>query len=375
MLDLGKKCTACGACNNVCPNGSISMIEDNEGFLYPVINFNTCTKCGLCEKVCPVINKIKLKDKLEPKIYAAWTLNEELRFNSTSGGLFTEIAKIVISKGGYVVGARYNHNHLVEHAIIKDEQSISLLRQSKYVQSEIGYTFKEVKSRLENNEYVMFVGTPCECAGLLCFLNKEYEKLLVCDFICRGANSPKAYNKYLLSKKEQYNSNVKKVWFKNKINGWNKFGTKIEFDNGKEYYADRYTDTFMTGYLKYNLFIRSSCSDCKFKGFPRVSDITLADYWGIKIEDENINTDKGTSLVIINSFKGQEYFNSLAGKIYKVDGDLNLALQYNPCAVKSISMGEYRDYFFNNIDNIDFDELINDIAIKHNKRIDSLLKI
>lgn len=362
MINLIKKhCTACGACNNICPNNSIKMIADDEGFFYPSIDKEKCINCNLCKNSCPILNKLDCKNKSHPRVYAAWSLDNEVRFNSTSGGVFTEFAKTVISKGGYVAGARYNKSHLVEHYIINAESEITLLRQSKYVQSQIGFVFKDIKKLLDKDKFVMFVGTPCESAGLLRFLNKSYENLLLCDFICRGANSPKAYFKYLESLKKQYSSNVKKVWFKNKINGWNKFCTKIEFENGNEYYADRYTDLFMRGYLKYNLYIRPSCSECNFKGFPRYSDITLADFWGVKLNDESIDTDKGTSLVIINSEKGKKYFDGLDDRIFKEESSLQAALSFNQCAVKSVDMGEKRDYFFSKIDEMDFDELMNKI--------------
>lgn len=362
MINLEREqCTGCGACNNTCPTGSIGMNKDNEGFLYPIINNEKCTECGLCEKSCPILKKMKSRNSGNPRVYAAWSLDEEVRFNSTSGGLFTELAKLITCIGGYVAGAKYNKQHLVEHHIIGDEGEIPLLRQSKYVQSDKGLIFSEIKKLLEKDKLVMFVGSPCEGAGLLSYLHKSYDNLLLCDFICRGANSPKAYSKYLESLRKQYGSDIKTVWFKNKVNGWNKFCTKVEFENGSEYYADRHTDLFMSGYLKYNLFIRPSCSNCNYKGFPRYSDITLADYWGVKLEDESLDTDKGTSLILINSQKGQEYFNRLKGKIFQEESSLEVAVPFNQCAIKSVSVGEKRDYFFDNIDKFDFSELMKKI--------------
>lgn len=362
MINIVKQdCTACGACNNICPNKSISMIPDDEGFLYPIIDQKKCINCKLCEKSCPIGNELDEKNDSQPKVYAAWSLDKKVRFNSTSGGLFTELAKTFIAQGGYVVGARYNASHLVEHHIIKEEKDIALLRQSKYVQSTIGFVFKNIKKLLEQDKHVMFVGTPCQGAGLLSFLNKDYKKLLLCDFICRGVNSPRAYLKYLESMEKHYDSTIKKVWFKNKINGWNKFCTKIEFDNGKEYYADRYTDVFMKGYLKNNLYIRPSCSNCYFKGFPRHADITLGDFWGVQLKDKKLDTDQGTSLVMIHSQKGKKHFEDLDNNIFKEEKELEEVLKFNPCAIKSIHMGEKRDYFFENIDTMDFQELINKI--------------
>ncbi|RCX09879.1 coenzyme F420-reducing hydrogenase beta subunit [Anaerobacterium chartisolvens] len=362
MINLSKeKCTGCGACNNVCPNDSIKMVADKEGFLYPLVNAESCSLCGLCQTSCPVLNREGYKRDVAPKAYASWSLNDEVRLSSTSGGIFTELARSVILQGGYVAGARYNKAHLAEHYIIGSEDDIALLRQSKYVQSAIGVVFKDIKKLLDKGAPVMFVGSPCECGGLLSFLGRPYDSLLLCDFICRGANSPKAYLKYLESLKLQYGSDIKRVWFKNKINGWNKFCTKIEFENGSEYYADRYKDLFMRGYLKYNLYMRSSCYRCSFKGFPRQSDITLADFWGVELKDKSVDTDKGTSLVIINSEKGQRHFDELGDRVFKEENSLEAALPFNQCAVSSVGIGEKREYFFSEIDRTDFEVLISKI--------------
>jgi coenzyme F420-reducing hydrogenase beta subunit len=366
MLIEKEKCTGCGVCSNICPNSCIDMVSDSEGFLYPSTDLNNCINCGVCEKTCPVTNGIESENKPRPPAYAAWSLDKDIRFNSTSGGIFTELAKKIISDGGYVVGARYNDRHLVEHCIINDNEDISLLRQSKYVQSSSGNIYKEVKAFLKKDKTVMFVGTPCQCAGLVSFLGREHDNLLLCDFICRGVNSPKAYIKYLESMENEYDSLIKKVWFKNKINGWNKFCTKIEFENGKEYYADRHTDLFMVGFLKYNLYMRKSCSNCSFKGFPRNSDITLADFWGVKLQDETYDTDKGTSLVILSSDKGQKYFYNINNSIYKERSNLRKAISFNLCAVDSIYMGGMRQYFFEEIDKLDFSHIMNTIIEKRN---------
>jgi len=335
MPDLPKKqCTGCSACFGICPNGSIGMIADGEGFLYPAVDRAKCVGCRLCEDVCPVLRKPAAKDCQGTRVFAAWSLDGEVRRRSTSGGIFTELAKAVIGRGGYVAGARYDDAHLVGHRVIASEWDIPLLRQSKYVQSDMGAVFREVKELLEKGRPFLFAGCPCQVAGLLGFLGRDYDNLLLCDFICRGVNSPKAYKKYLESLEKQYRSKIRRVWFKNKTLGWNRFGTRIEFEDGTEYFADRDTDPFMRGYLNYNLYLRPSCSDCSFKGFPRHSDITLADFWGIRLRDGSVDEDGGTSLVMLHTQKGRELFESIRERIFQEEHTLGEALPFNQCAEK-----------------------------------------
>lgn len=361
MIDIvGKNmCTGCGACNNICPKNSISMLEDEEGFLYPNINKNSCIKCNMCEKVCPVLNRIdETNNYKKPYVYAAWSLDEKVRFNSTSGGIFTELAKGILSDNGYVVGARYNKKNIVEHYIIDKIKHIAILRQSKYIQSNIGLIFKDVRDLLDRGNKVLFVGSPCEVSGLLNFLRRKYENLIVVDFVCRGTNSPKVYRKYLNSLENKYKSKVKKVWFKNKTYGWNRFSTKIIFENGKHYIKDRYNDSFMRGYIEHNLYMRRCCENCMYKSLPRISDITLADFWGIGNSSPKLDEDKGTSLVIINSDKGKKLFEDIGDSIFSKKSSMEVALKGNHCILNSIKANPRRTEFFEEIDNTPFEKLI-----------------
>ena len=352
------KCSGCYGCANVCPKDAISMERDFEGFVYPKIDRQKCIECGLCSKMCPSINKPIVNNNSNPEIYAAWTNDEEIRINSTSGGVFSEIAIEFLKKGGWVCGARYNENHYIEHCLINSLDGLKIIRQSKYAQSDIGLTYRKIKELLKKGERVLFCGTPCECSGLINILGENREGLTIVDFVCRGANSPKAYEKYLESLEKEYNSKVKKVWFKNKTYGWNRFSTKIEFENGESYLEDRYHDTFMIGYIQYNLYMRPSCAECSFKDMPRVSDITLADFWGIKLDDEDKDIEKGTSLVIVNSAKGQEIFDSIKERLFWEDKCIEDAVIANPCIFTSPVMNKRRKYFFDNLDKMDFQVLV-----------------
>lgn len=330
-------CTGCFACMNICPANAIQADADSEGFLCPSVDKDKCVNCGKCVRVCPILNKKESGSIFEPECYAAWSNDDNIRFQSTSGGVFTHLAEVVIERGGAVVGARYRSDNLVEHAVIHKKEDIEQLRQSKYVQSEIGFVFRDMKKELENGKPLLFAGTPCQCAGLKAFLEKDYENLLLCDFICRGVNSPLVYMKYLSELEERYGSKVKRVWFKNKTFGWNNFATKIIFEDGQEYIADRETDPFMLGYIKSKttLYMRESCYQCRFKGIERLVDITLGDFWGIEKKHSDIDIRNGVSAVIVYSEKGKMIFNNIDRRISRIECYVYDVVLSNKCITKS----------------------------------------
>lgn len=382
MIDIVKKdeCTGCAGCYNSCPKDAIKMEEDENGFLFPVVDEEKCIKCGICVKKCPALNKVEVKENFEePIVYAAWSLDENTRFESTSGGIFTEIANNILSKNGYVAGARYGEDNKIEHCIINRKEDMHIIRQSKYAQSDKGLIYRKIKELLLAGEKVLFCGTPCEVGALINFLGKKYENLTLCDFICRGSNSPKVYRKYLDYLENKYNSKIKRVWFKNKTYGWNRFSTKLEFENGKSYIKDRYRDLYMRCYIQENLYMRSCCEKCNYKEFPHVSDITLADFWGVTGSKSSLDYDKGTSLVLINSLKGKEIFEEIKDNIFAEENSLANAIKGNPCITKSVVMNEKRDEFFKDIDNMDFKKAVEkycDVGLKNKvKRIKFLYRV
>ena len=337
-------CTGCAVCANVCPNNCILMKYDEEGFLYPVIDINKCTDCGLCESSCQAINNPRSNNFKKPEVYAAWSLDNEIRASSSSGGIFTELSHKVFDDGGFVSGARYKTNNLVEHCLINSREYLYELRQSKYVQSEIGLLFRDIKRLLEEDRTVMFTGTPCQSAGLLQYLNKKYDNLLLCDIVCHGVNSPMVYSKYFNGLEEEYKSKIKKINFRDKRNGWKDFGTSVLFESGKEYFCSQKKELFYRGFIK-NLYLRPSCYSCQYKSFPRFSDITLADFWGVNLIDEN-EIFKGISLLLINSNKGKHYLGEISKNISKEQKTLNDATLKNPCILNSVTLSNKRDLLF-----------------------------
>lgn len=357
LLCVPEKCTGCGACVSACPIGVVGMKPDEEGFLHPYINENSCVDCGKCIRVCPVQNsQPESRKEHMPLCYAAWSKDEEVRRNSTSGGVFSQLAYQGIRRGGVVAGARYREDSLVEHGIADTMEGVNAFRQSKYVQSDMQGIYKQVEKELASGRLVLFSGTPCQCAGMRSYLGREYENLLLCDFICLGVNSPLVYLTYLKELENDYQSRAEQIWFKNKTFGWNRFSTKIIFENGNEYIADRDTDLYMQGYIKANqsLYMRQSCYDCQFRGIVRPVDFTLGDFWGIERYMENVESQSGVSAVLIHSLKGERFFEQCKEGLYYDRREASEVLPCNPRLVENIKKSEKRESFFRAMEEVGF---------------------
>lgn len=352
-----KDCCGCNSCGDVCPMNAITFKTDFEGFWYPEINMDKCIDCHLCEKICPIISKAEHVVRFdEPRVFAAYTKDNEVRLDSTSGGIHSTLAKVFYAKGGYVGGAIYNEDHTVSHIISDDEAMLPQIRSSKYLQSNLEGQYKEVKRLLENSKEVFYCGTPCQIQSLHKFLRKEYDNLTTCDFICLGVNSPKVFLSYMDMLEKQYGSKAIKIKFKNKKWGWHNFSMRVNFENGQEYCQDRYHDYFFIGYLQSKNFIRPACYECKFRGFPQKADISLADFWGIENIDKSMDQDKGTSLVMVNSDKGMKLFESIKKELVWKEFNMDLARQGNKAIDSSptITMNN-RNEFFEALDKYSFD--------------------
>lgn len=363
-----KQCTGCSACADVCPGKAITMRSDECGFWYPHIDSN-CIDCNLCEKICLARTANKDDRMAEPITYAAWSKDSEIRFCSTSGGIFSELAKITLSQDGVVVGAAYNENNLVEHIIIDNMEGLEKIRQSKYIQSSTEGIYKSVGQFLNDGKKVLFCGSPCQVAALYSFLKKSYDNLTTIDFICRGMNSPKAYSAWLKEIVEEEHSNVTRVWFKYKDGGWKTSPrrTRIDFEDGHWIVKEGKDNLFMHGYLTSNLYIRPCCGNCEFKGVPRQADITVADFWGV---DGSLDDDKGTSLVLLNSAKGADFFQLILPSVNYTKRDFNEIFAGNVCFRESVKVPDKSYEFLKNLDDKPFS-----VVIKHYTRTSLIRKV
>lgn len=304
ILELGSACTGCFACSNICPKDAITLPENHEGFYSPVIDEDKCINCSLCDKICPRVEEKQYHTM--QKAYYGWVNDLEVRKNSSSGGIFNLLSSKILKDGGVVYGASFNYDGVLRlECHSTDEVSMQELQRSKYVQSHIGYAFRKIKENLIEGRNVLFCGTPCQVDGLKSFLRKEYTNLITVDFVCHGVPSMSLLNlhlKYLGVKK------VEEINFRPKNRAWVD-DLKITYDNGRlrstPWVLDEYFYTFQT-YKN----IRPSCFECKHCNGKRAADVTLADFWGIhKYKPEEFDV-KGISLVLANTFIGDELIQS-----------------------------------------------------------------
>lgn len=340
-----KQCCGCSSCYNICPVNAISMIEDElEGVLYPVIDNKKCIDCGLCVNRCPALhsrNPVKNIEEGVPECFAAIANDEDIREQSSSGGIFSLLALNILSAGGVVYGAAFDENWEVAHAKVDNGADLSKLRGSKYVQSKIASTYKDVKADLEVGKKVLFSGTPCQCEGLAAFLGKDYENLLMVDFICHGAPSPKVWRKYVEFRGQ--GKQITSISFRSKNISWEMFLLEFAFSNSSKYMQDLQHDTYMRGFLR-NLYLRSSCYHCNYRKQNRITDITLADFWGVDNVIAEMNDHRGTSLVIVQSDKGYDLLYHIDCK--KIKCEYEDVIKYNRSYLKSPAIHKNRDEFF-----------------------------
>lgn len=361
-----KDCCGCNACFEACPKKAISLKIDIEGFWYPEVDQSKCVGCGLCEKVCPQLNAEKLKKNEfeKPVCFAAIHKNIETRFGSTTGGLFSALAEQMYAEGGYVGGAIYREDWSVAHFISNNPEDLQRLRQSKYSQSDTRGFFSDVKKLLNVGEKVLVCGTPCQMAGLRQFLRKDYENLIIVDFICKSITSPKFYAKYLDYWERKAKSKLVGFKFKDKELGWRNLVKRFDFANGKSLYSRaKDKDLYSTAYHG-NIVSRPSCYDCKFKGFPRIADITIADFWGCEKNPKYkaLDDNAGTSAVIINNSHGLEFFEKIKSKIQWMDSCIEDILPGNPALLHKQKMPKCsREKFFEDLDK----DTIENVVPKH----------
>lgn len=366
-----KDCVGCKACEDICPQNAITFSADHEGFWYPIIDEKRCNGCDVCEKTCPALNTYRSQEdyRERPKTYLAYHKDKPIRYNSTSGGLYHALAEGIMSKNGYLAGCVYDQTYTRAYHIVSNKrQDLKKIMRSKYFQSDTSGIFREILKLLRAGETVLFCGAPCQVSALYGYLGKSYQNLYTVDFICKGINSPMAYSKYMDELKERYGSEIAEVHFKNKSHGWTNLGTLVRFRNGKVYYRNRYNDPWVNAFVSANLYIRPCCTSCRYKEFPRISDITIGDFWGLRLTKEE--EKYGVSLGLVNTLKGDELLNYAKPYLVIQEKELQEAVNGNSALLYSAAMNPRRDEFFRRVKTEPYSAVVWDIlGITKKRRI------
>lgn len=368
MIDIKDKkdCCGCNACYDICPKQCVTLKTDIEGFWYPEVDKDRCIDCRLCEKACPQLHVEELKHNEfeKPVCFAAIHKNIETRFASTTGGMFSALAEQMYEEGGYVGGAIYREDWSVAHFISNNPEDLQRIRQSKYSQSDTRGFFAEVKRLLTAGEKVLVCGSPCQMAGLRGFLGKSYDQLIIVDYVCKSITSPKFYQKYLDYWERKAGSKLVSFKFKDKELGWRNLVKRFDFKNGKSMYSRAKDNDLYSSAYHANVVSRPSCYSCQFKGFPRMADITIADFWGCEnmAEYRELDDNAGTSAVIINNQHGLDFFNKIVGRIKSVPAKIEDMIPGNPALVTTQHLPTVdREAFFKDLN----DDLIENVVPKH----------
>ena len=350
---LGNDCCGCTACEQICPKKCITFKENNEGFMYPVVDESVCVNCGACVKHCPVMTPPH-SDGVQ-NVYASKYCDTQKTKESTSGGIFIPLAKSTLEKGGVVFGCAYDENLVARHIAVEKEADLHKLQGSKYVQSDLSGIYSRVKSELKSGRNVLFSGTGCQVAGLRSFLGKDFDNLITVDIVCHGVPSPKLFEKYIGYLGSKLGEPVKSYNFRSKKrHGWGLF-YEVETDNiGKG--GSGFDDPYYNAFLNCKTY-REGCYNCRFANCDRQGYITLADFWGIEYINPPFYSENGVSLVLVNTDKGKRLWKSLENCIESVDSTVEQAVQMNKNLSSPSHRPECRDTIYDGFDG-DFDSYV-----------------
>jgi len=361
-------CVGCSACVNICPTGALSLTPDEYGYYRSTIKSDKCINCGLCAKICPALELPHNDNLNNPTLFEFQTSNESILLDSSSGGIFSLLAKTVLQNKGIVIGAAWKNDFTVAHIIVDNEKDLYKLRKSKYIQSYLGTVFKFIKEQLDKKVNVLFSGCPCQVAGLKSFLNKDYYNLITVDILCSHVPSPMFFRKYI---EDVFADDVKQYEFRNKSQGWDCTCIAVTHKNGEQTVLHGvHEDSFQRVFHNHTM-CPTHCEQCRYQSIPRFGDITIGDFWGINAHDAFVDANKGVSAVLINNKKGKNLFdeipksditvkkevplNWLGGNGYALNGGHNFA-------------SSKRDIFYKAIKSMPFSKAVN-YALKPNHGI------
>ncbi len=360
-ISTGRKedCCGCRACAQSCPRNCITIQADREGFAYPVVDETLCIKCGKCERVCPLNeeNKEYIHNHEDAESYGGYMLDDATRAASTSGGGFTAVTEAFCDKNYVIFGAEIDGEFNVFHSCVENKADIVKFRKSKYLQSNIGKCYAEAKKYLDEGKKVLFSGTPCQIAGLYSFLGGDRENLLTVDLVCHGVPSNKWFYKEVDFLEKKYKSKISEVQFRNKDNNhWDNGSMVWVLETGKE--IRQISEPFFKAWLT-GLNSRPVCYECQYASMNRVSDITLADLWGVHhFAPELYGKNGGTSLFILNTKKGKDIFGKAESLLKSEKINLYEAAKHNLNLTAPMHRNPKRDEFISSIEKNDYSQVV-----------------
>lgn len=351
-------CCGCTACCEACPVNAVTMKKDRHGFVYPEVDDTICINCGKCKKVCPFKNS-PTEEKNIPDVYALKCKDDDIRMQSASGAAFSAIAENIIENGGMVYGVECDENFVVKHSCAETKEDYIKFRGSKYVQSEMGNIFTDVKRTLDDEKYVLFSGTPCQVAGLKLFLGKDYPKLYTVDLVCHGVPTPLMWEEFIAKIKQQYvEKNIKNVICRDTAI-WGKYISKIIFSDKTEQYTKEYIDIYSSNYA-----LRESCFNCKFASSDRPGDFTIMDFWGINDIMPDFTDNKGVSVVMLNTEKAKMYIKHIEKNAVLQKTELKNILVYQPRMEKPVKKPRLWQRFWEDYDRYGYDGVFEKYIVK-----------
>ena len=365
MIEINDKvnCSGCTACYAVCPQSAIEMKLDEEGFKYPWVDKNRCVECGLCNSVCPILNKRKIGEE-NTSGYIVQNKNDSIRLKSTSGAAVNAIAEYVISCGGVVFGCEFSDDRVCRHTMATDISDLGKFQGSKYVQSELGDCFKSIKEQLDADKKVLFIGMPCQVAGLESYIKRNKENLYLIDLACHGVPSPGVFKDFIQFLEHKYKGKISNFVFRDKTYGYSATNIKVYFANGKTIDCRNDIKTFTRLMFK-GITLRPSCYECAFKTKHRVSDITIFDCALVGSYNKDMDDDIGTTSILCHSDKGKKLLEQPdvidKMRIKSVDSE-ELILTEGSMLIASAKKSENREAFFQDRELMTYEQLTNKYA-------------
>lgn len=353
------ECCGCKACGDVCSKNAITFALDKEGFFYPSVN-DDCIDCGLCAKVCPAMNTFDGCDASEQGFVGCLDKDKNRRDSGSSGGIFGLLASEVILEGYEVYGAAFDEKLQLKHCIATTNDEIERLKKSKYLQSDCNGIYRKIKQKVKDGHRLMFVGTPCQCAALKHYLGQLSSNVVIVDFACHGVPSQDLFDRCIHYYEKKNNCKVIGYSFRHKFKDGSSRNYQLTYKkNGRIMQEQKayYKEPFYCGFQKY-ITLRPSCYHCKFARPERLSDITLADFWGIEQVTKNWDRTDNPSLVILNSQKGRQLFEKIIPDIEYFETTQEKAIKNNGTLKGPTSKNIERDTFFADLILYPFDEVV-----------------